>query len=417
MRIAMVHWAFVPVVGGVESHLATLGNELARTGLRVSLLTGSVANETHERSYGMDVERSPHLDLHRLRAHSDARADDVVRLAIGRFLDRQRPDVVHAHNMHYFSTTHLDALDAWCRLAAVPLVLTAHNIWADALARALSLRSPAFARVIAVSNYVARELDLSGYDKETIDVVHHGIDTARFARQPHRREVVYARYPEMRGRPIVFHPARSSVTKGSLVAIEALDRVRRRHPDVLLVCAGTGQIVDWDNVQGSELAAIRDSVMQLGLASNVLLRPFSWEEMADLYQVADVTVYPSINEEPFGIAVIEAMASGSPVIVTASGGMPEFVEDGVTGFVVPRHDAGALAHRIEEILDDPIQADAMALRARQAVVARHSVAEMARRTVMSYQRALASPRFQRPWPSPAGHTADGLRTRAAPTPF
>lgn len=332
MRVAMVHWAFLPIVGGVESHLATLGKELGRMGIDVSLFTGSVNGPTSERAYGMDIERSPYMDLNRLQGSAvDPR---VLHATFDGFLNRHRPDVVHAHNMHYFSAAHLDALSAWCRRAGVPLVLTAHNVWTDELFRSLSSRREVYARIIAVSGYVADEMTKSGYGRDVIDVVHHGLDTTRFSPKPFRRDAVYARYPELRDRTVIFHPARSSLTKGTLVAIDALARIRGAHPEAILVCAGAGRIVDWDHVQGAELAAIGQRVRDLGLESQVLLRPFTWDEMTDMYQVADVTVYPSINEEPFGIAVIEAMATGSPVIVTASGGMPEFVADGLTGYVV-----------------------------------------------------------------------------------
>lgn len=388
MRVAMVHWAFLPIVGGVESHLASLGEELGRMGIDVSLFTGSVNGPTSERAYGMDIERSPSMDLNRLQGTAvDPR---VLQSAFDGFLNRHRPDVVHAHNMHYFSAAHLDALSAWCRRKGIALVLTAHNVWGDELFRSLGSRRGVYARVIAVSGYVADEMAKAGYDRNVIDVIHHGLDAARFSPKPARREAVYARYPELRGRTVIFHPARSSVTKGTLVAIDALARIRASHPETTLVCAGAGRIVDWDHVQGAELAAIGQRVRDLGLESQVLLRPFTWEEMADMYQVADVTVYPSINEEPFGIAVIEAMATGSPVIVTASGGMPEFVADGQTGYVVPRNDAPALAHRLETLLGDADHAHAMADRARLAVRSRHSVQLMATRTVESYRRAAGS---------------------------
>jgi glycosyltransferase involved in cell wall biosynthesis len=393
VRVAVLHWAFPPVIGGVESHLATLCPALVHQGAEVSLLTGSIDGR-HERCVwsGVRLARTPVMDLNRLGTVDEAVARDIER-EIGQFLDEAGPDVVHAHNLHYFSPTHLEAVAAWCRRHDAPLVLTAHNVWDDALWRRMCAQARVWDRVIAVSAYIARELAAAGFPGERIVVVHHGLDAARFRpRGPAARRAVLRRYPALAGRRVIFHPARTGVAKGSLVAVEAMARIRRELPDALLVCAGAGPIVDWVHTQERELALVRDAVRAHGLEEHVLVRSFAWQEMVDLYQVADVTIYPSIFEEPFGLAVLEAMASGSPVVVSRSGGMPEFVEDGVTGFVVPRGDAAALAERCLELLRHPRRAGAMRRRAREAVLARHTLAHMVGQTLQVYEAARAGGR-------------------------
>ena len=392
MRIAMVHWAFPPVIGGVESHLATLCPALAARGAVVSLLTGSIdglqASGTWE---GMPLVRTPLLDLNHLReGRAAGKLHAAVRREIAQFLEAARPNLVHAHNMHYFSAAHLDVLSGWCQEAGVPLVLTAHNVWGDSLWRDMCSRARAWDRTIAVSHYIEDELVRSGFASERVAVVHHGLDTERFRPQSERvRRLIRRRYPALAGRRVIFHPARSSVAKGSLVAIAALKEIRGSIPAALLVCAGAGAIVDWDNVQSAELQEIRQVVRDAELAGHVLIRSFTWEEMADLYQVADVTIYPSLYEEPFGLGVLEAMASGSPVVVSRSGGMPEFVADGRTGYVVPQGDPHALAERCVELLTRPRRAAVMSGLARRAVLHHHTVTGMTNMTCQVYQSALA----------------------------
>jgi len=397
VRIAMVHWAFPPVIGGVESHLATLCPALAAQGAEVSLLTGSIdglhASGTWE---GMPLARTPLLDLNRLRGPVTSEFDKAVRREIAQFLEAARPDIVHAHNMHYFSTTHLDALSGWCRDAGVPLVLTAHNVWDDSLWQHMCSRTQVWDRIIAVSHYIADELAGSGFAPERVAVVHHGLDSDRFRPQPEGvRRSILRRYPSLAHRRVIFHPARSSVAKGSLVAIAALTEIRRAVPAALLVCAGAGTIVDWDNVQGAELQQIQGAVRAADLEEHVQIRTFAWEEMVNLYQLADVTIYPSLFEEPFGLGALEAMASGSPVVVSRSGGMPEFVADGRTGYVVPQGDAHALASRCVDVLTRPRQAAVMAGLARRAVLAHHTVARMAQSTLKVYESALDDGRSAR----------------------
>jgi glycosyltransferase involved in cell wall biosynthesis len=387
MRIAMVHWAFPPVIGGVESHLATLCPALAARGAEVSLLTGSIDGLQASGTWGgMPLVRTPLLDLNHLReGRAAGQLHAAVRREIAQFLESARPNLVHAHNMHYFSAAHLDVLSGWCQEAGVPLVLTAHNVWDDSLWRHMCSRARVWDRTIAVSHYIEDELA-----SERVAVVHHGLDTERFRPQSERvRRLIRGRYPALAGRRVIFHPARSSVAKGSLVAIAALKEIRGFIPAAILVCAGAGAIVDWDNVQSAELQEIRQVVRDAELAGHVLIRSFTWEEMADLYQVADVTIYPSLYEEPFGLGVLEAMASGSPVVVSHSGGMPEFVADGRTGYVVPQGDPHALAERCVELLTRPRRAAVMSGLARRSVLNHHTVTGMTNMTWQVYQSALA----------------------------
>jgi starch synthase len=397
VRVAMLHWAFPPVLGGVESHLVILGRELTHRGHEVSLFTGAVDGRPRaEVQHGIRVYRSPLMDLNRLRDRDvEAMAGDLAD-ELEAFLAEARPEIVHVHNMHYFSPAHLRVVSELAEARGLPLVLTAHNVWEDELFQRMARESHRFDRVIAVSHYIARELARFGYPEERLVVVHHGLDTAEFRPlPPSRRAAIAERYPELEGRRVVFHPARAGLAKGSLVAIEAIDRVRRSVPDVLLLLAGTGAVVDFEATQRRELATLADAVRERGLEDHVTFRAFAREEMADVFQLADVVIYPSQNEEPFGLAVLEAMACARPVVVTRSGGMPEFVTDGVDGYVVERGTPVGLAERVAELLLDPAKARAMGQAGRHAVLARHTAATMATKTLNVYHAS----RSRRPTPS------------------
>jgi glycosyltransferase involved in cell wall biosynthesis len=80
------------------------------------------------------------------------------------------------------------------------------------------------------------------------------------------------------------------------------------------------------------------------------------DELPSLYRSSGMLVLPSVWEEPFGIPLVEAMASGLPVVATRVGGIPEIVEHGVTGLLVPPDDPDALAGAIAELLVDPSRA-------------------------------------------------------------
>ncbi len=74
--------------------------------------------------------------------------------------------------------------------------------------------------------------------------------------------------------------------------------------------------------------------------------------MPDLYRLADVVIYPSSSEEPFGLTMLEAMATAKPIIVTDSGGMPEIIHNDDNGYVVPKMNHEALAEKIIKLLRD-----------------------------------------------------------------
>lgn len=91
------------------------------------------------------------------------------------------------------------------------------------------------------------------------------------------------------------------------------------------------------------------------------------EDLPGLYHKSHVVVVPSIWEEPFGIVALEAMACARPVIATRVGGLQGIVRDGVTGFLVPPGDPGALADRLAALLDDPARREAMGKAGREVV--------------------------------------------------
>ena len=378
MRIAMLHWAFPPVVGGVETHLEELGAALARRGHNVFALVGAEPDGAGQRTHrAIAVQADP---LMRPRADADpAHLQDLL----ARFIERARPDVVHAHNMHYFSPRHAEALRRFKEAYGIPLVLTAHNVWHDHLGQEMLRYRDLWDRIIAVSRYLAATLAAQGYPAERIRVVHHGIAPERWALAAPAQDLP----------PTVFHPARLSLDKGSLTLVRALSRIRRHLPDARLVLAGTGAIVDFASRQAREVAQVRREIARLGLTAAVTLEAIPWARMPEAFGRAHVVTYPSRFDEPFGIAALEGMAAGRPVVVTSVGGMPEFVRDGVDGFVVRPGDEEELAERIAYLLGHPVLARRMGAAARERAARRFHLREMLEATLAVYEASLTPRRL------------------------
>lgn len=139
MKVAMLHWAFPPTIGGVESHLAMLCPALVRKGHRVYLLTGAVDGKVSEEMWdGVFVRRTPLMDLNSLTPALIRRHRSEIREELAKFIVAVNPDVIHVHNMHYFSLVHAEAVIEVKNRAKIPVILTAHNVWMTQTGRSFS---------------------------------------------------------------------------------------------------------------------------------------------------------------------------------------------------------------------------------------------------------------------------------------
>lgn len=388
LNIAQMHWGFPPIIGGVETHLSMMLPEMVKRGHSVHLLTSSVEGQKQEDHYkGVKVHRTPLMDLNWLFKRGLQGLDREIMKLFKDFIDKYKPDIVHCHNMHYFSPVHTKTLEELSKKKGFPLVLTAHNVWDDMLFLDLILNVK-WSHVIAVSHYIKRELMGVGCDDRKITVIHHGIDSKMF-RQGIKTDEIKRRHPELKDKRIVFHPARMGLAKGCDVAIKALNIVRRQFPDVMLVLAGSKNIIDWGATQQKDIAFIVDLVKIFNLRDNVLMDAYTLKEVAQLYQLAEVCIYPSSVGEPFGLTMLEAMSSSRPMIVTDAGGMPEIIRDGINGFVIPVRDFESLASRIIRLFTDDDLRRRFGYTGRQIVESHYTKEMVTKNTIDMYRKVLS----------------------------
>jgi glycosyltransferase involved in cell wall biosynthesis len=165
-----------------------------------------------------------------------------------------------------------------------------------------------------------------------LHVIHCGIDPECYTLRNHAGE----------GSQLLF-VGRLAPLKGLPILIDALGRLRARRPAVRLTIVGAGR----------EGAAIEARARAEGLDDHVRFAGYQPpERVAEWLRTADVFVLPSLAEG-VPVAVMEAMASGVPVVATRVGGLSELVDDGVNGYLAPAGAPGALADRIESLLQDP----------------------------------------------------------------
>ena len=154
--------------------------------------------------------------------------------------------------------------------------------------------------------------------------------------------------------------------------------MRRRHPNAILVDLGLGS-------RREELLALAKAE---GVADAVFLAG-SVGDVSDWLRRAEVFVHPA-RWEGFGLALLEAMLAGLPIVASEVSSIPEIVEDAATGLLVPPNDVGQLAGAINVLLDDPVLARSYGAAGLERARALFSVGAMAERTLAVYRDALGS---------------------------
>jgi len=170
---------------------------------------------------------------------------------------------------------------------------------------------------------------------------------------------------------------RVELIKGLNYLIEALSVLAPEFPDLRLEIAGDGSLrVDLE--QNSRLLGVSGIVSFLG-----------WrEDLPSVMAGWDIFVLPSLDEG-FGVAVLEAMAAGLPVIASAVGGLCELVQNGETGWLVPPAALAELAQRMRELILDGLMREAMGVAGRQRALHCFPISRMVEQTIAVYDKLLA----------------------------
>jgi glycosyltransferase involved in cell wall biosynthesis len=395
MNICMTHYAFYPTTGGVESHLLDLCAEMVDQGHTVHAHVGSLDGEpTEQEAQGIQVHRLDLMNPEFVRDEKEKNGyaaedvwPDLQQEILGNyreFVDRYGIDVIHAHNFHHFIPEYGLALTQ-LRQDGVPVFLTIHEVWSEFICEDL-LRRTEWDGIITVSRHVGEELAKQAPHLRNVRLIYHGIDTDTLF-TPENNDPKWADRLGLRDRPVIIHPARMLPWKGVVYSVEAMVKVRERFPDAVMIVTDTDNIVDWIK----ELKGYKEEVLQLiedrSLQDNVITQPFPYLELPWVYKYCDVVIYPTIGEEPFGLVPVEGMACAKPCIVSRSGGLPESVVDGVTGFIIEKEDVRALAERTCLLLSDKELAAAMGQAGRRRATQVFTRERMAREVVELYETA------------------------------
>jgi glycogen(starch) synthase len=387
LSVALFSWEYPPVVvGGLSRHVFDLSRHLALQGHDVTVYTrGHPGAPAEEVRGGVRVSRvdgyPPPLAIEDLVPWTLAFNIGLIHRAMGE-LSARPPDVLHAHDwlVAYAATVLKD-------LCSLPLVATIHATEHGRHGGRLPGPTQRFVhhverwlvsvsdRDITCSAFMRDEVITAlGADEELLDLIPNQVDLTPFS--PPAPSLRPGLWPE--NRPLILFAGRLEYEKGVQTLLDAFPVIERRVPGVGLLVAG----------EGTYRPALEARAERLGLDGQVRFEGFVEESrLRSLYRTADLAIVPSLYE-PFGLVTLEAMASGTPVVVADAGGLCETVEHGVSGLRFAPGDAGGLARAVTRVLRDPSLAASLAREARSALEARASWSGAAARTAEAYGRAI-----------------------------
>ena len=277
--------------------------------------------------------RSKNLKVYYLDKHRGLDLSMIPKLY--RLIKHCRPDVVHSHR---YVLRYALWPSIFCH---VPVrVHTFHSIaqkevdWVGKLIHKIAFTFGGVVPV-SISEEVADSVRLVYGAKLQSPVIYNGIDTKRFACSNCKEE------EQEGGEIILLHVGRFSPSKNHKLLIEAFSYALNQNPNLRLWLVGDGEL----------RPSIEEMVQKLGLGDRIRFLG-TRSDIPKLMACCDIFVLSS-KWEGFGLVIAEAMAAGKPVVATSVGGVPELVENGLTGLLVPPDDANALAEALLLLAKDP----------------------------------------------------------------
>ena len=348
---------FPPQVGGIAEIMGAVVSALGPD--RVCCLTSVLASKTAGRNhFRPTVYRRP-------AAFARVKPVQAVGLgtAITEIMLRDRPSIVQ------LATTYDGYLGLWLRKwFKLPYVVYAYgNEILDSMQSnggrdRLALQQAD--RVLAISRFAATLAEKAGVVPERIDIVHPGCDTDAFRPMAPRIEL-RRRLLGSRPGPVVLTVGNLVARKGFDMVIRALPRLRQIIPGVTYLIVGAGP--HRDELESLAVATgVQDNVVFAGMIPH--------KEVPDVYALCDVFAMPSREQldqcdvEGFGLVFLEASACGKPVVGGRSGGVPEAIEDDVTGLLVNPHEPDEIAGTLARLLSDTDLAKRLGQEGRKRVV-------------------------------------------------
>ncbi|HYL41649.1 MAG TPA: glycosyltransferase [Candidatus Binatus sp.] len=382
-RIRVVELLATGTNGGAQEHLYNLVTRIDRERYEVSVVAlsnGSAVRRLERTGVPVCVIDEPD--------------DEAAIDAVATHLAAVEADVVHGHMYRAEVVGTQAAIRLGERGRRRPFVVnTVHSsrIRSEEDRALLRRLTPRMDHLIAVSRAIVRKVEDEGRLGAPISLIYNGVDLQRYDHQE-ACCTLRAEYDIPEGAPIVGVVARLEPEKGHPTLLEAWPQVLASVPDAHLLIVGEGSRCDELQAQAASLGLLgRNPAEPRSELGRRVVFTGRRDDVPAVTAALDLAVLPSYREAQ-GLSILEAMALSRPVVASAVGGIPEMIEDGRSGLLVPPHDAPTLARAISRLLLDHPLADTLGRAGRELVHERFCVELMVRAIESIYDEAVADER-------------------------
>ncbi|MFH0952072.1 MAG: glycosyltransferase family 4 protein [Patescibacteria group bacterium] len=339
MNIGIVTQSFFPVRGGVSQHVFHTADELRRRGHQVTVITTNFTPFDHEHDHDLDVVRLGfNVTVPSNGSYSHFTVVSRLEKRLRQIEKDRQFDIVHIH-------CPLDPILPYnaAKTFSCPKVGTFHastanerSFWYDYFSWYWRPNFKRLDTLLAVSSR-ARQF-ANKYFPGDYKIIPNGVDIKRFTADGEPQPGV-----RQGNDPVIMCIGRLSPRKGIRYFISAMPYIVKEIPNAQLVVVGGGFLMSY--YKGFILPSVRQNIRFTGYATEA--------ELPRYYSAADICCFPSTGAESFGIVLIEAMASGKPVIASAIPGYDGVVTHEHDGFLVPPKQPKLLARAIIDLIKDP----------------------------------------------------------------
>jgi glycosyltransferase involved in cell wall biosynthesis len=374
-KVCFISPEYWPLTGGTGAYVYYLSNELLKNGYQIHVVTGS--NQTQ------DIQVNPQLDVSFLKIPKMPIIKSFLLAAnsnrkLNTIRDSANIDIIHPQlpltpnfavppdfgktlvcTVHSTWKGEAEAIrgEPYSRLNANEKFLVSFNWFLRFFEEGMLARAR---KIIAVSHFTKWEL--TNYYKipaHKIQVIHNGVDIKKFQPAVNKRKVKVAMGLNPDDLAIV-SVGRLYARKGLFTLIESMPDIIKKFSKAKFIISGKGQ--------SDEMDKLNAHAERLGVRGNIVFTGYTPDrELPKLYQAADVFAFSTFYEHhPF--AVLEALATGLPVVTTTVGGIPETIDSGKNGFLVEPFNPKQFSEKILYLLEHPAGAAEMGVKARKTVV-------------------------------------------------
>ncbi len=287
----------------------------------------------------------------------------VIGHALDRVIKEFEPAIIHAQ-----SPAAAKYCTRYAKILDVPLVITVNRLSEEENATLLPMED---AYLVALSEAIRERLiNRSGFERDRITVIPNGLNLDHFPKPDFDTRLLKPHTP------VVGTYGTITEKKGQRTFVEAAAKVLKHGADAEFLIMGFGP----------DKPTLRHMAGELGVNNRLTFSPSTYSDLSRMHTI-DIFVEPTY-EEGFGLSVLQAMATGIPVIASGVGGIFSIIKDSETGILVPRADADTLADAILKLLNDPQKRTELARNARENVEKNYSCEKIARTILAHYAKIL-----------------------------